>query len=43
MRRGESNPTNRAAFGWHGEAARTKRGEPLAGCGVQQTRDFRVE
>jgi hypothetical protein len=40
---GERTPTNRVAFGWHGEAARAKRSEPLAGCGVQQTRDFSAE
>jgi hypothetical protein len=42
-RRGESNPTNHVAFGRRGEAARTKRGEPLVGCGVQQTRNSSAE
>jgi hypothetical protein len=40
---GERTPTSRVAFGWLGEAARAKRSEPLAGCGVQQTRDFSAE
>jgi hypothetical protein len=43
LRRGESNPSNHGAFGHRGTAARTKRGEPLAGCGVQQTRNFSTE
>jgi hypothetical protein len=42
-RRGESNLSNHGAFGHRGEAARTKRGEPLAGCGVQQTCNFSAE
>jgi hypothetical protein len=37
------HPASRAALERHGEAASRKRGEPLAGCGVQQTRNFRVE
>jgi hypothetical protein len=40
---GERTPTSRAAFGWSGESASVKRSEPLAGCGVQQTRDFSAE
>jgi hypothetical protein len=42
-RRGESNPANCIAFGRRREPASTKRGEPLTGCGVQQTRNFRAE
>ena len=42
-RRGDSRPSDRVTFGWHVKAEREKRGEPLTGCGVQQTRDLHAE
>jgi hypothetical protein len=42
-RRGASRPSDRVAFGWHVTADCEKRGEPLTGCGVQQTRDPHAE
>jgi hypothetical protein len=33
-------PSERIASGRREKAASMKRGEPLTGCGVQQTRDF---